>query len=233
MEKMATIANSTLTSMTPHGSTKAPSNTSGPAPSTASSSVALANDLFGRMIVICTAWRQAALSDPDKWAAAYKRELVESMVRLGVRDQAQITAGMRWLKERASDWLPNPEAFARACVSQPIAGLPTEAQAFRMAVDWGTTPHAERHPAVLAALRELDDWSWRRQSDAEARKQFREAWVAVIERVRLSGLDALPQVPHEIEQQPEQATVSKAEGVKRIAEIRAKIFAGQNTGAEK
>lgn len=154
------------------------------------------------MTTVCTAWRQATTGDPQAWAASYKRELLESLVRLGVTDEARMRIGLTRLKAAQRDFLPNPEVFAEMCVSAEDLGLPSEDSAYRMAANWKSLPAIERHPAVLAALQDLDCWQFRRLPDDQARKQFRAAWQKVVARVRAEGPQWLPAVPAELPYQP-------------------------------
>lgn len=158
--------------------------------------------MFDGLTTVCTAWRQATTGDPAAWAASYKRELLESLVRLGVTDEARMRVGLTRLKASRREFLPNPEAFAEMCVSPEDLGLPSEDAAYRMAAAWRSVPFSERHPAVLSALQELDSWQFRRLPDDQARKEFRAAWQRVVARVRAQGTGCLPDVPDELPYQP-------------------------------
>lgn len=218
MEPVDNIARTSISTIRA-GSTQSEPNRQRNGSSTGRASAGLVNDLFIRMTAICTGWRQAALTDANQWAGAYKSELLTGLLDSGVNGSDQIETGLQWLRERASDWLPNPGAFAMACVSAPVTGLPSEQHAYRLAVDWSRLPANDRHPAVLAALCGLDTWSWRRLPDADARKQFSVAWKAVVERVRADGMDWLPDVPAGIEHDPAGVPVEREHARDRLAEI--------------
>ena len=153
------------------------------------------------MTTVCTAWRQAVVGDPRAWAASYKRELFESLVRCGV-DEVGLRSGLARLKAARRDFLPNPDAFAELCCSPEDLGLPREDAAYRMAVNWSELPANERHPAVLVALRGIDSWQLRSQPEDKTRKLFVAAWRKVVARVRAEGREWLPELPPELEYQP-------------------------------
>jgi hypothetical protein len=154
------------------------------------------------MTAVCTGWKNAVIGEPKAWADAYKRELLESLVRAGVGTEAALRNGVARLKARKRDFLPNPDAFAELCFDGEALGIPDSDAAYRMAVDWPRLPEAERHPAVLAALRQLDSWQWRRLDEETARKRFHAVWGKVVDRVRAEGLDWLPALPPQLPYQP-------------------------------
>lgn len=172
------------------------------------------------MTTVCTAWRQATTGDPQAWASRYKRELLESLVRLGVTDEARMRIGLTRLKASRRDFLPNPEAFAELCSSAEDLGLPDEQAAYYMAANWKSLPARKRHPAVLAARRELgDSHKFRYLPDDQARKDFRAAWQKVVARVRTEGPQWLPAVPAELPYQPPGERADPAEAREAIASI--------------
>lgn len=92
--------------------------------------------------------------DINSYVADYKRELLEALVREGVSDMAQIERGIAAI---ASDFLPNPNKFAKDCKGNgEITGA------------WGTGAHkiyrrdrllediGARERATKAGKRELD-----------------------------------------------------------------------------
>lgn len=92
--------------------------------------------------------------DINSYVNDYRRELLEALVREGVSDMAQIERGIAAIN---SDFLPNPNKFARDCMGNgEITGA------------WGTGAHKIYRPdrrledisakerAVDAGKRELD-----------------------------------------------------------------------------
>ena len=202
----------------PAGSTNAPS----------SAAVApLINAAFERMTCVCTAWKQAAVGDPRSWAANYKRELLESLVRVGVRTAEEIDNGVRMLKARRSDFLPNPDQFAELCFDHRRLGIPATDAAFRMACDWRRLDRTEKHPAVLATLDAMGPSRfWRLDSEA-ADKAFARAWRKTVQRVMAEGLGWLRPIPAgELTDGTSGAPVPRAEGRELMAGLRAQLFGG-------
>lgn len=172
------------------------------------------------MTSFCTAWKNAVVGDPNEWATVYKRELMESLVRIGVRTERELRLGLARLKARKSDFLPNPDVFAELCLpDDDDLGLPSADTAYRMAVDWSRLSAADRHPAVLATLRQLDTWAWRRLDEQTARKQFAAAWQKTVDRVRAEGDGWLPDVPQQLEHGMATAPVPRDEARQALAGI--------------
>ena len=211
MQNINTVLNRASTQQpstctTQAGSTMTHSNTSGRERKSESGN-ALAYDLVNRSFVamtsFCTAWKNAVVGDPNEWATVYKRELLESLVRIGIKTEAELRLGLARLKAKKKDFLPNPDFFAELCLPDNTDyGLPDDEAAYRMAVDWPRLRKQDRHPAVLATLGALDTWSWRKLDDQAARKQFAVAWRKTVERVRAEGDGWLPAVPDQLEYQP-------------------------------
>lgn len=95
--------------------------------------------------------------DINGYVADYKRELLAALVREGVSDWAQIERGMASI---ASDFLPNPNKFARECKG---AGEITGA--------WGTAAHRIYEPERLL-------------EDIGAKERAAEAGKAALARLR-------------------------------------------------
>ena len=220
---VSTALQSTLT--TQAGSTTRPSPTFGKEPKSQpeTASAEVVNQAFDILITICTGWKNAVIGDPRAWAMAYKRELLESLVRAGVRDEAAIRTGIARIKARKCDFLPNPEVFADLCSNADDLGIPDREDAYRMAVDWPQLSHADRHPAVLAALQMLDSWQWRRLDDATARRRWQDVWAKIVERVRAEGLGWLPAVPAQLEYQPPGKVASREDARKALTGILADL----------
>lgn len=111
----------------------------------------MVNSIFRRMRTICTAWKQAVEGDINGYVADYKRELLDALVREGVSDWEQIERGIASI---ASDFLPNPNKFARECKG---GGEITGA--------WGTAVHRIYEPERL-----LEDISARERAHAAGKK---------------------------------------------------------------
>jgi len=211
MENINTVLNRASTAQqstctTQAGSTMTHSNTSGRERKSESDN-ALAYDLVNRSFVamtsFCTAWKNAVVGDPNEWATVYKRELLESLMRVGIRTEAELRLGLARLKAKKKDFLPNPDFFAELCLpDDEELGLPTEAAAYRQATEWSRLKAADRHPAVLATMRQMDSWELRSRDEATTRKRFSEAWRKTVERVRAEGDGWLPAVPDQLEYQP-------------------------------
>jgi len=164
------------------------------------------------------------MGDPQTWVANYKRELAESLIRAGITDEAGMRVGLSRLKALKRDFLPNPDAFAELCVTPEDLGLPSEADAYRMALNWSALPPKQRHPAVLAALREMDSWAFRRMPEVEARKTFKADWDKVVGRVRAEGHGWLPEITiGELPSHSSQPKDAKAMGRAVLANILAEL----------
>lgn len=208
----------TSTLPTPVGSTSKPSS---------DAAALLVNAAFERITCVCTAWKQAAVGDPRAWAANYKRELLESLVRVGVRTAEEIDNGMLMLKERRSEFMPNPDRFAEMCFDHHRLGIPATNAAYRMACVWKELPRAEKHPAVLATLDAMGAARFRRLDAEAAEKAFDHAWRKTVRRVMAEGLGWLRPIPAgELADDISAAPVPRAEGRERMAGLRAELFGG-------
>lgn len=182
---------------------------------------------FEAMTCTCTAWKQAVVGNPATWAANYKRELLESLVRVGVRTREEIDNGLRMVKARRSDFLPNPDAFADLCFDHRRLGIPATDAAYRMACDWRTLDPADKHPAVLAALDAMGPWRFWKLDEAAAEKAFARAWRKITQRVMAEGTGWLRPVPvAALSDEIRAAPVPRAEGRERLAGLRAELFGG-------
>lgn len=172
------------------------------------------------MTTICTGWKHAIIGDPRDWAANYKRELLDSLVRAGIRRESELRNGLARLKARKRDFLPNPGTFAELCFSAEDLGIPDSDVAYCMARDWSRLPPAERHPAVLAALRQLDSWQWRRLPEEQARPRFQRTWDKIVDRVRAEGTAWLPALPPALAYQPPGVPAARATAHEELRRIR-------------
>lgn len=73
---------------------------------------ALVNQIFRRLVVLSTAWKQAVEGDPSAYQAEYKRQLLAALRREGVTEWSQVERG---LAMHSGDFLPNPNRFAQNC----------------------------------------------------------------------------------------------------------------------
>jgi len=150
--------------------------------------------IFRRLRTICTAWKQASEGDVNAYAADYKRELLEALVRERVSDLRQIERGLAGV---TSDFLPNPSKFARSCLPSPEElGIPSESEAFQQAIGNATV----KHPAVVFTLRKTDSWALKRAPADEAKRQWRDLWTATVRHVVDGG--ELPAKTLQIEDKP-------------------------------
>ena len=154
----------------------------------------LVSRCFDGMSTVCTAWRQATIGDVQEWVAGYKRELAESLIRAGVTDEAGMRVGLSRLKALKRDFLPNPDAFAELCVTPEDLGMPSEVDAYRLALNWSSLSATQRHPAVLATLRSMDSWAFRQMPEDKARKAWRDGWDKTVAKVRAEGTGWLPEI---------------------------------------
>ncbi|PCI54198.1 MAG: hypothetical protein COB36_10940 [Alphaproteobacteria bacterium] len=76
---------------------------------------------------MCTAWKQAIDDKVDDYVADYKRQLLEALMREGVKEWGQVQRG---LDATTSAFLPNVNDFAKQCMGgNEITG------------SWGTGAH--------------------------------------------------------------------------------------------
>ena len=139
----------------------------------------------------------------------------------------QVKSGFRRLVEsdRHREFPPNPMTFRALCLpTSEELGLPANGAAFWQATHWSQLPPDKKHPAVLMAMRSMDQAAFRRMDSNQAEKTFMAAWSAVIERV-MAG-ESLPEIPVEIAERPAKAARDTASA--GIADLQA-LFPKQLT----
>lgn len=180
-----------------------------------------------RSIVMATLWTRLS----DAYGGTFTRQFGErpsEMWEMAMADIApeQIKRGLTKMVSlpKFRTFPPNPMEFRDLCQGDSEdLGLPSEADAFRLALNWENLPARQKHPAVLAALRMLDSWQFRRMTDDQARKHWSSAWSRVVERVRAEGDGWLPDQP--LDELPPGASRSP-EQIKRGREFLAEIMEG-------
>lgn len=151
-------------------------------------------------------WRRMTELYGHRWTSGFGDAPTDGWtLAVGALPPEMIRAGLERMVRQGkhNDWPPTALEFRALCLpcSEDL-GLPSEDAAYRQAVDWSRLSAADRHPAVLATLRQLDTWAWRRLDEQTARKQFAAAWQKIVDRVRAEGEGWLPEVPQQIEYQP-------------------------------
>ena len=168
----------------------------------------------------------------DAYGAAFARQYGEKPNEVWNMAMADITPDMvkRGLAKMVADakfktFPPNALEFRELCLpASEDLGLPSEADAYRMALNWSALPPKQRHPAVLAALREMDSWAFRRMPEVEARKTFKADWDKVVGRVRAEGHGWLPEITiGELPSHSSQPKDAKAMGRAVLANILAEL----------
>jgi len=113
----------------------------------------------------------------------------------------------RMAKEsRFSEWPPTALEFRRLCLPTAAElGLPDDGEAYRQAFGL----NAQRHPAVVYALRNFDSaYDLRREKEPVAKKMWTQAWAETVDYV--AGGGELPEPEKKIEEKNTPATEAKA-----------------------
>ena len=184
----------------------------------------LVNQVFQRLTVICTAWKQALNGDhPDQYAKNYKRELLDSLVHSGINDWQMIERGLMTAKSNGNDFLPNPGKFVEWCKLQvEDFGLPSVEEAYREAsreLGKHTMVRSWTHPAIYSAACECGTAFLKSETEKKALPAFTKVYERICARVMAGEQFQLPEDVR-LEKKPEQPA-PKEVAKKHLADLKA------------
>ncbi|MDH5798912.1 MAG: hypothetical protein OEZ19_10125 [Paracoccaceae bacterium] len=121
-------------------------------------------------------------------------------------------------------WPPSEIEFrAMCCPSEEDFGLPTDIQAYRLAIncDWSS------HPIVYLAAKKVGTYELRTQSQERTEKKFCRAYAELVDRVLNGEIFTLPAhvgpdraLPEKVSMTPEQRRESIQRGLDHLREFR-------------
>lgn len=153
--------------------------------------------LFNQLKSIFPAWKVAFPDSASEEGA--RREWTRGLIDADCTSREKLARGMKMARLHDKPFLPSIGMFVAWCKpSSEELGLPSEEQAMRQTHEVG----AVRHPAVIYAIRQIDDYHGFKMSNTEkAKKIWSEAWAKTIQFVQDGGVFPEPEI--QVEHKPE------------------------------
>lgn len=191
----------------------------------------LVDALFRQLKQVFPAATQTNLRSPADESAA-KKQWIVAFAENGIRSREQLSYGMQFARANGSPFWPSPGQFIAWCKQGALkaAGLPDEDELYVMAITYtrrrGGYVSAEAYPwasvpAYWMVTNLCDHMRHENWSEAQLRKGCGTELKLMAKRIE-SG-EKIPAPVARIPQMSVKNAMSKSEGLKRVAELRAKL----------
>lgn len=164
--------------------------------------------LFTRLKAIFPAWRNTFHTSAEE--AAARQEWVSAMAANGCTGVDAIKRGLAEAQRQASPFWPSVGQFMAWCGGDGIIDGLDESQAFLQSL---IDPRfgAQRHPAVIHALRLMPDaYAYQQMRSHEARKEWSVYWRKTCDHVTSGGVFAAPEKALEQKHTPADKATAEA-----------------------
>lgn len=164
--------------------------------------------LFRELKAIFPAWRQAWPTADDE--ATARRCWIKAFADAGLRDIEAIRGGIAKSRRSGRPFMPSVGEFIQWCGGDGIIDGLDENQAFLQSL---IDPRfgAQRHPAVIHALRLMPDaYAYQQMRSHEARKEWSVYWRKTCDHVTSGGVFAAPEKALEQKHTPADKTTAEA-----------------------